>query len=113
MMQALLFAGYPQPHDNQSRVAMRLISGESIAERDNQGRVYAATTEKLHIGMSGGPVVDLHGRCLGISQGVYQKQTGSNTASPSTEDEALQKLLHGKAGFIPAASFLDFLTNSL
>lgn len=116
--QALLFPGYPVTPstrgDNQEAVttmtttrSLKVIRGQATGEQDEEGRLYATTTEKLEVGMSGGPVLDEQGKCVGISQGVFQAQA---LPGMSKEYQELQCRLDGKAGFIPTAAFLPFLT---
>lgn len=82
---------------------------------DRDGRRYARTAERLAVGMSGGPVLDAQGRCLGLFQGILPppKVVGKKWEEEDV-DAVLRPLqmdggweLH--AAFIPMAPVLQFV----
>jgi len=96
----------------------RRVQGRALASIcDKQGRFYAKTEERLAVGMSGGPVLDRHGRCCGIFQGILppppQTPEEEKEQAANDLDLILRPLqLEGwerHAGFIPLAAVRAFL----
>jgi hypothetical protein len=75
---------------------LRQVAGTALAPHivDREGRRYARTDERLAVGMSGGPVVDGSGRCVGLFQGILPPpQAGRETEKCDWEDEGLEPML--------------------
>lgn len=96
----------------------RCVRGRALASiRDKQGRSYAETEERLAVGMSGGPVLDNHGRCCGLFQGILppppKTPEEENEQAASDLDPILRPLqLKGwerHVGYIPLAAVRAFL----
>lgn len=108
--QELVFPGYPRSPGAEGGlppdpIPIQVITGQATGDQDSEGRLYASTRGRLQVGMSGGPVVNVRGKCVGMAQGVYQ----ALPSGEGTEEPALQQRLDGQAGFLPTAAFLPFL----
>ena len=86
---------------------------------DREGRRYARTEERLAVGMSGGPVLDGRGRCVGLFQGILPpprtpSDEGDGTEDDEEEMEAVLRPLQADAwelhaAFVPMAPVLKFV----
>ena len=79
--------------------------------KDDEGRCYAKTEERLAVGMSGGPVIDEQGKCRGVFQGIIPPATDEIGGEGRVVDPQLRPLqeqwqLH--AGYIPAKYILSY-----
>lgn len=77
----------------------------------NQDLVYARAAERLPLGMSGGPVMDAHGKCCGIFQGFIPTLEELEGPLKEEEKEWLQTM-GGKAGFIPSSTWSKFVEDA-
>lgn len=126
----LTFLGFPSaincPGEEQREklgvLTPRRVQGRALASiRDKQGRTYAKTEERLTVGMSGGPVVDRHGRCCGIFQGILPPPPQSPAEEEAQAACDLDPMLRSlqveewerHAGFIPLTAVRAFLEINL
>jgi hypothetical protein len=121
----LTFVGFPSAMSRSGKEQEKLgvlpprrVQGRALASvRDKQGRFYAKTEERLAVGMSGGPVLDRHGRCCGIFQGILppapqtpqeEKEQAANDLDPILRPLQIAGW-ERHAGFIPLAAVRAFL----
>lgn len=88
---------------------------------DREGRRYARTEERLAVGMSGGPVLDDRGRCVGLFQGILppprKSRDGGDGDSDKDDEEDIAAVLRPlqaeawelHAAFVPMAPILKFV----
>jgi len=122
----LTFVGFPSAvsspgGEQQEKLGVlppRWVHGRALASiRDKQGRFYAKTEERLAVGMSGGPVLDRHGRCCGIFQGILPPPPKTPEEEEAQAASDLDPILRPfqiegwerHAGFIPLAAVRAFL----
>jgi hypothetical protein len=126
----LTFLGFPsatnspgeEQHKKLGGLAPRRVRGRALASiRDKQGRTYAKTEERLAVGMSGGPVLDRHGRCCGIFQGILPPPPQSLEEEEAQAASDLDPILRPfqveewerHAGFIPLAAVRAFVDKKM
>lgn len=109
---------------------LRHTKGKALAPHitDKEGRRYARTEERLAVGMSGGPVLDAEGRCVGVFQGILpppskpkkedggrRRGDGDGEGEGGEEVEEVLRPLQKRdmwalhAAFIPLGPVLKFL----
>ena len=77
----------------------RLVPGKFLGA--NGGQAFSATDELLALGMCGGPVMDEHGHCVGMVEGVVPRgEAGGVEGGGGSPQERAARLLAGAAVFV-------------
>jgi hypothetical protein len=96
----------------------REVRGQALASiRDKEGRGYAKMEERVAVGMSGGPMLDVQGRCYGLFQGILPplpktpEEEAQDDLDPILRPLRLEDDCERHAGYIQLTDVHDFLAD--